>query len=116
MPSLKSTTDERERYDRQIILEVFGEDGQRKLKRAKVFIAGAGGLASSISIYLAVAGIGEMRIVDHDKVELSNLNRQILHWEEDLGMDKVDSAVEKLAKLNSGVHVECVKETISELD
>ena len=108
------TENELERYDRQIILEGFGEEGQKKLKRAKVFIAGSGGLASSISFYLAVAGVGKMRIVDHGKVELSNLNRQILHWEKDIGREKVNSAGEKLAKLNSSMHIECVIETISE--
>jgi len=108
------TDSELERYDRQIILEGFGEEGQKKLKKAKVFIAGAGGLGSPISIYLAVAGVGRIRIVDNDKVELSNLNRQILHWEKDINREKVDSAGEKLAKINPEVHIECVMETISE--
>lgn len=107
------TGDERQRYDRQIIFEGFGEEGQKKLKRAKVFIAGAGGLGSPIAIYLTAVGVGKMRIVDHDKVELSNLNRQILHGETDLKRPKVDSAREKLTKLNAGVHIECVTETIT---
>jgi len=105
---------ELERYDRQIILAGFGEEGQEKLKRAKVFIAGVGGLGSPVAIYLAVAGVGELRITDHDKVALSNLNRQILHWEKDIGREKVASASEKLTELNRGVHVQCVAETISE--
>ena len=74
------TTDELERYDRQIMIRGFGEEGQEKLKRAKVIIAGSGGLGSFTSTYLAVAGVGVIRIVDNDKVELSNLNRQVLHW------------------------------------
>ena len=108
------TTDELERYERQIIIEKFGEEGQEKLKRAKVFIAGAGGLGSAISIYLMAAGVGMMRIVDHDRVELSNLNRQILHWDEDIGKWKVDSALEKLKRLNKGVEIEATKATITE--
>jgi len=108
------TTDELERYERQIIIEKFGEEGQEKLKRAKVFIAGAGGLGSATSIYLMAAGVGMMRIVDHDRVELSNLNRQILHWDEDIGKWKVDSALEKLKRLNKGVEIEATKELITE--
>ena len=100
--------EEMERYDRQIMLYGFGEEGQEKLKKAKVFIAGAGGLGSPISIYLAVAGIGSIRIVDHDTVELSNLNRQILHWQENIQKKKTDSAVDKLRKLNPDISGDAV--------
>ena len=71
------------RYGRQIML--FGEDAQRRLKATRLFVAGAGGLGSPLCTYLAVAGIGGLRIADFDKAEFSNLNRQILHWDEDLG-------------------------------
>ncbi len=108
------TKAEKERYDRQIIIRGFGEEGQEKLKRAKVVIAGGGGLGSPSSIYLAAAGVGTIRIVDHDTVELSNLNRQILHWEKDIGRNKVDSATEKLRQLNKGVKIEAMEETINE--
>jgi molybdopterin/thiamine biosynthesis adenylyltransferase len=108
------TREERERYDRQIIIHGFGEEGQAKLKRARVLIAGVGGLGSPVSIYLATAGVGTLRIVDHDKVELSNLNRQILHWDENIGMKKTDSAVNKLQKINPGVKIEAVAETITQ--
>ncbi len=108
------TTRERERYDRQIMIRELGEDGQEKLKRAKVIVAGSGGLGSPISIYLAAAGVGTIRIVDHDRVELSNLNRQILHWDKDIGRSKVDSAAEKLSQLNQDVKIETVEEMISE--
>jgi len=110
------TTDELERYDRQIMIEGFGEEGQEKLKRAKVFIAGAGGLGSTIALYLTVAGVGLIRIVDHDRVELSNLNRQVLHWDEDIGKRKVNSALEKLKQLNAGVKIEAIEETINEVN
>jgi len=104
------TKNELQRYERQI--RIFGGDGQEKLKNAKVFIAGAGGLGSSISIYLTVAGIGRIRIVDHDTVELSNLNRQILHWNKDIGKRKAASAEEKLKKINPDVRVEAISEKI----
>ena len=106
--------DELERYARQIVLKGFGEEGQEKLKRARVFIAGAGGLSSPVSIYLTAAGVGTIRFVDHDRVELSNLNRQVLHWDKDIGRSKVDSAAEKLRKLNQRVEVEVIADTITE--
>ncbi|MFC1953862.1 ThiF family adenylyltransferase [Chloroflexota bacterium] len=108
------TTEEITRYDRQIMIRGFGEEGQEKLKQAKVLIAGSGGLGSPIAIYLAVTGVGTIRIVDHDSVELSNLNRQILHWEKDMDRNKVDSAAEKLGELNRNVKIEAVNETINE--
>jgi len=108
------TTGELERYDRQIIIKGFGKEGQEKLKRARVVIAGGGGLGSPSSIYLAAAGVGVLRIVDYDRVELSNLNRQVLHWDEDIGRRKIDSAAEKLRKLNQRVEVETIEEKITE--
>ena len=105
---------ERKRYARQIMIPDIGEEGQERLNRAKIFVAGAGGLGSPIAIYLTAAGIGRIRIVDHDTVDLSNLNRQILHWDKDLGKRKIDSAFEKLECLNPYVQVETVGETIVE--
>jgi len=110
------TTNELERYDRQIMIRGLGEEGQEKLKRAKVFIAGAGGLGCSASMHLAAAGIGVLRIVDHDKVELSNLNRQVLHWDENIGRGKTSSAAEKLKRLNPGVEIEAIEEVITEVN
>ncbi len=107
------TPGERERYDRQIIIGEIGQEGQEKLKRSRVVIAGAGGLGSPIAIYLAAAGVGMIRMIDHDRVALSNLNRQILHWEGDLGRKKVDSARTKLRNLNSAVEIEAMAETIT---
>lgn len=107
------TRDERERYDRQIMIRGFGEQGQEKLKQAKVIVAGSGGLGCPVSMYMAAAGVGTIRMVDHDRVELSNLNRQILHWGKDIGRKKVDSAAEKLSQLNQGVIIEPVEKTIS---
>jgi len=106
--------DEKKRYDRQIMIKGIGEDGQEKLKKARVIIAGGGGLGSPVAMYLAAAGVGTIRIVDHDRVELSNLNRQVLHWDKDIGRPKVDSFGEKLQQLNRNIVVEPVNETISE--
>jgi molybdopterin/thiamine biosynthesis adenylyltransferase len=108
------TREELERYDRQIMIYGFGEAGQAKLKKAKVFLAGVGGLGSPIAIYLAAAGVGTLRIADHDKVELSNLNRQVLHWEENIGKKKADSAAEKLHKFNTGIKIETYAVTITD--
>jgi molybdopterin-synthase adenylyltransferase len=107
------TEKEKQRYDRQIMIYGFGEEGQEKLKKAKIFIAGAGGLGSPAAIYLAAAGIGTIRIADHDTIELSNLNRQVLHWEENVGEKKIDSASEKLRKLNPNIKIETIAETIT---
>jgi adenylyltransferase/sulfurtransferase len=106
------TERELDRYDRQIRL--LGEDGQEKLKRAKVFIAGAGGLGSPISIYLTAAGIGKIDLVDKDTVALSNLNRQILHWEKDIDREKAISAKEKLTEINRDIKIDAKSETITE--
>ena len=108
------TPSEKERYDRQIMIGEIGQEGQEKLKRSRVVIAGTGGLGSPIAIYLTAAGIGMIRLIDHDQVALSNLNRQILHWEEDIGRKKVDSARTKLRNLNSEVEIEAIAETVTE--
>ena len=108
------TEEERQRYDRQIMIDGIGEEGQEKLKQAKVVIAGSGGLGSPVSIYLTAAGVGTIRLIDHDKVELSNLNRQVLHWEKDVGRSKVDSAAEKLGQLNRQVKIEAIEANINE--
>jgi len=108
------TKHELERYDRQIMIEGFGEEGQEKLKKARIVIAGGGGLGSPTSIYLAAAGVGTIRIIDCDRVALSNLNRQILHWDKDVGKRKVDSATEKLRNLNQEIKIEAIEEKITE--
>ena len=105
--------DEREKYVRQMVIKGFGQKGQEKLKKATVFIAGAGGLGSSSATYLAAAGVGMLRIVDHDKVELSNLNRQVLHWPEDIGQKKVSSAKGKLKQLNPQAQIEAFEKRIT---
>jgi adenylyltransferase/sulfurtransferase len=94
------------RYERQMIIEGFGAAGQDRLSRSGVFIAGAGGLGSPLAMYLAAAGVGRLTIVDLDTVSPGNLNRQLLHWEENLGQLKTASALDKLTRINSGITVE----------
>lgn len=103
-----------QRYDRQLRLPEIGDNGQEKLKASKVLIAGAGGLGSSVSFYLAAAGVGHLRIVDYDQVERTNLNRQILHWDQDIQRPKVLSAQEKLQSLNPDIRIEALQTKISE--
>jgi adenylyltransferase/sulfurtransferase len=105
---------EKERYKRQMIFSGWGEEVQQKLKTSKVFVAGAGGLGSPVSIYLAVAGVGTIRICDNGTPELSNLNRQILHDDLCIGINKSISAKETLESLNPDIKVEPVQEKILE--
>jgi adenylyltransferase/sulfurtransferase len=99
------TDDERIRYSRQMLMAGWGEQVQERLKASRVFIAGAGGLGSPVAIYLVVAGIGELAICDADRVELSNLNRQVLHPDSRIGQLKALSASQTLGALNSGARL-----------
>lgn len=107
-----STASPDSRFLRQIPL--FGKEGQKKLKDARVLLAGAGGLGSAIALYLASAGVGFIRIADEDVVERSNLNRQILYHETDIGACKVEAAKKTIHSLNSGIEVEAVCRHIDE--
>lgn len=99
-------TDEQiERYSRHIILKEVGAKGQKKLLNAKVLIIGAGGLGAPCAMYLAAAGVGTIGIADADEVDLSNLQRQIIHSTDDLGKAKVQSAKETMNHLNPDVNV-----------
>ncbi len=102
-----------ERYDRQIRCEAFGKKGQTKLKKAHVVVAGAGGLGCPASTYLVCAGLGRITIIDDSSVELSNLNRQFLHWDEDIGQQKATSAAAKLSRLNPEVEITPVSAKIT---
>ena len=103
---------ELKRYHRQMIMDKWGEETQQKLKNSTVFIAGAGGLGSPVSIYLAVAGIGNIRICDFDSPDLSNLNRQILHNDGRIGTNKAISARQTLNELNPHVNVVALTDKI----
>lgn len=93
------------RYDRQMILPEIGEDGQQKLKQAKVLIVGVGGLGSPIALYLTGAGVGCIGLVDDDVVSISNLQRQVLYSEKELGKPKAICAAERLSALNSEITI-----------
>lgn len=93
------------RYSRQILLAQVDIAGQLRLKDAKVLIVGLGGLGSPVALYLAAAGVGELHLADFDQVDLSNLQRQVLHDESRIGQGKVDSALQRLATLNPEVRL-----------
>ena len=95
-----------ERYSRQILLQQVGGAGQEKLLASRVLIVGAGGLGAPASFYLAAAGVGTIGLVDGDEVDLTNLQRQIVHFTADLGKLKVESAAAKLKAINPAVQVE----------
>ena len=99
-------TDEQiERYARHLVLPEIGEEGQAKLLQSKVLVIGAGGLGSPLLLYLAAAGVGTLGVIDDDQVDLSNLQRQVLHDSVDVGRDKVESAKARLARINPEVRV-----------
>ena len=102
------------KYNRQMMIEGWGEEGQKKLKSSTVFIAGAGGLGSPVSIYLAAAGVGKILICDFDSVEITNLNRQILHSPSRLGINKALSAKITLSALNPDVEIIPITDKITE--
>ena len=108
------TENEKKRYARQMLMDGWGEAGQEKLKNSTVFIAGAGGLGSPVAIYLAVAGVGHIRICDFDKPDLSNLNRQILHDDTRFDVNKAVSAKVSLAFFNPNIKVTSITEKIVE--
>jgi sulfur-carrier protein adenylyltransferase/sulfurtransferase len=100
------TPDELARYSRQINLRELGQEGQQRLKAARVLCIGAGGLGSPAALYLAAAGVGTLGIIDNDLADLSNLHRQLLHETRDVGRRKVDSARERLQNINPGISIE----------
>src|SRR5436305_6989960 len=100
------TAEQRERYSRHLLLDEVGIEGQQKLLDAKVLLLGAGGLGSPAALYLAAAGVGTLGILDNDVVDLSNLQRQVIHSSERIGVHKVDSAEQTITALNPDVQVE----------
>src|SRR5436190_11981311 len=104
LPAL--TNDEIQRYARHLILPDVGVEGQQRLKAARVLIVGAGGLGSPLALYLAAAGVGTLGLVDFDVVDVSNLQRQVLHGTKDIGRSKLESARDRIHDVNPHVHVE----------
>ncbi|MFP4561730.1 MAG: HesA/MoeB/ThiF family protein [Spirochaetia bacterium] len=101
--------EDRKRYHRQLIIDQWGDEVQEKLSHTRVTLIGAGALGSPAALYLAAAGIGRLKIIDKDKVELSNLNRQIIHEESLIGLPKADSAGKRLNALNSSIEIETLE-------
>jgi adenylyltransferase/sulfurtransferase len=101
------------RYSRHILLPEIGIDGQEKILAARVLIVGAGGLGSPIALYLASAGVGHLTLCDHDAVDLTNLQRQIVHRTASLGRAKVESARQTLHEINPDIHVETLVEKLA---
>ena len=104
-----------QRYSRHIIMPTVGSNGQRKMLNSKVLIVGAGGLGSPVAIYLALAGVGTIGIVDFDTVDITNLQRQILHYDSDVGKRKVVSATETLKAYNPDVNVVNYEEPLNSI-
>jgi molybdopterin/thiamine biosynthesis adenylyltransferase len=100
------------RYSRQIMLPDVDIDGQEKLLAARVLIIGLGGLGSPVAMYLAAAGVGHLMLVDFDSVDLSNLQRQIVHTNARIGINKSVSAAQTLRELNPDLHIECFEELL----
>src|SRR5438067_333081 len=105
-PAMELTEEQFQRYARHLILDEVGEEGQAKLLASRVLVVGAGGLGSPMLLYLAAAGVGTIGIIDNDRVDLTNLQRQIVHATERVGDLKVDSARATLAAVNAGVRIE----------
>jgi len=99
------TEEQLERYSRHIILQDIGIEGQSKICESKVFIIGAGGLGAPVALYLAAAGVGTIGIVDNDVVDLTNLQRQVIHFTEDVDTKKVDSAANKMRAINPDITI-----------
>ncbi len=102
------------RYNRQIVLRGFDFDGQEKLKASKALVVGLGGLGCAASPYLASAGVGHLTLLDFDTVSLSNLQRQILHRDDQIGVAKVESARRQLSAINPHITLEAISERLSE--
>lgn len=108
-----SINEEDLRYSRHHQLQGFGKSGQEKLKKAHVLLIGAGGLGSSCGLYLAAAGVGEITLIDDDKVELSNLQRQIIHSTDTIGKTKVSSAAHTVSKLNPHIKINTIAQRLN---
>ncbi len=105
-PELELTDQQVERYARHLVLPEIGEEGQLRLLRSRVLVIGAGGLGSPLLLYLAAAGVGTLGVIDDDEVDLSNLQRQVLHDTSNIGLHKVESAKARLAEINPDITVE----------
>lgn len=107
---------ELERYRKHTLLPEVGETGQLKLKNASVLVVGAGGLGSPVCLYLAAAGVGHISLIDGDVVDLSNLQRQVIHDSDHCGMEKVESAALRMRKINPEIQIDLFPEALTEIN
>lgn len=110
---MKLTEEQIDRYSRQIVLKEIGGIGQKKLINSRITLIGLGALGSPVAYYLVAAGIGNLKVIDYDSVELSNLHRQILHFTKDVSRKKTESAIEKLNLLNPDCNIDVISEKIT---
>ncbi|NNE45866.1 MAG: molybdopterin-synthase adenylyltransferase MoeB [Rhodothermales bacterium] len=113
MSDISLSSEEYERYNRHLVLPEVGVEGQLKLKSAAVLIVGTGGLGSPLALYLAAAGVGRLGLVDFDVVDVSNLQRQVIHGTSDVGRSKLDSARERILEINPNVIVDLYETRLS---
>lgn len=113
MSEITLTNDEKARYARHLILPQVGELGQKKIKSSSVLVVGAGGLGSPVLLYLAAAGIGKIGVIDDDKVDLTNLQRQIIHSTSSVGELKVESARRRINQINPEIKIEIFNERLN---
>lgn len=113
---MKLTEDQIYRYSRNILIPEIGGKGQQKLLESKVFCVGAGGLGSPVALYMAAAGVGTIGIADSDNVDISNLQRQVIHSTEDIGKSKTSSAKQRLNKLNPDINIIEYTKHVSEIN
>ena len=111
---MELTREQRQRYNRHLVLDGFGAEAQQRLLQSKVLLVGAGGLGSPVALYLAAAGVGTIGIVDGDTVSITNLQRQVLHSTPDVGRPKVEVAKERIIAINPDVKVETYECYLSE--
>ena len=111
---MELTREQRQRYNRHLVLDGFGPEAQARLLQARVLLVGAGGLGSPVALYLAAAGVGTIGVVDGDTVSITNLQRQVLHSTADIGRPKVDVAKERMQAMNPDVQVETYECYLSE--
>jgi bacteriocin biosynthesis cyclodehydratase domain-containing protein len=107
------TSEELQRYSRQVMLEEIGFEGMEKLRSAKVCVVGAGGIGNPVITQLVAMGVGKLRIIDRDVIEVTNLHRQHLYTDDDIGRVKVEAAAERLRKLNPGIEIEPVPTSVT---
>jgi len=112
-PKIDLTDEQLLRYSRHILLPEFGIEGQQRLLASSALVVGAGGLGSPVCLYLAAGGVGNITVCDHDTVDLTNLQRQIMHYTDSVGTPKVESARQTLARINPEARVNAVQERIA---